>query len=151
MRSPQGCRTWKALRCDRCPFDGLPLIQKHLLTERLDCRIQSHRIINLEAIMEKGFLNAAETPYGAFRWRCPSVARWCATKLLKRGYHVDIDDNARPAPFPGLLLRIPQTSAYAFLDQRPLELGHRSDDLEHQPTRRRAQVEIFPQADQRHA
>src|SRR5712692_6229416 len=60
------------------------LFTKHLLTERLDRQIPSHRIIDLEAVMEEGFSNAAGMPCAACRRRSPSVARWCATKHRKR-------------------------------------------------------------------
>jgi hypothetical protein len=40
---------------------------------------------------------------------------------------------------------------HSLLDERPLKLGHGADDLEHQPTGGRAEVEVVPQADERNS
>jgi hypothetical protein len=48
-------------------------------------------------------------------------------------------------------LRVPQSSLYPFLNQRPLELRHGTDDLEHQPAGWGAQVQVVAEAHERHA
>jgi len=42
---------------------------------------------------------------------------------------------------------IPQPGPHALLDKRPLELGHGSDDLEHKPARRRAEIQVVAETD----
>lgn len=52
---------------------------------------------------------------------------------------------------PSLCLSVSQTGLDTLLNQRPLELRHCANDLEHQPARGRAQVQIVAQADERYA
>src|ERR1019366_3502820 len=63
------------------------------------------------------------------------------------GHPGSVNFNARPSePLP-FGASIAQSGPDALLDQRPLELCHGADDLEHQPARRRAQIKIVAEAD----
>ncbi len=51
-----------------------------------------------------------------------------------------IHNNARSPKAVAFGTGVSQASLHTFLDQRSLELGHRGDDLKHEPARRRGQV-----------
>jgi len=48
------------------------------------------------------------------------------------------------------LTRFAGSGSHPFLNECTLELSHRTDNLEHEPTGRCAQVEVVPQTDERH-
>jgi len=58
---------------------------------------------------------------------------------------------AWPAKFLAFRPCVSQTCPNPLLDERSLELGHGADDLEHQPTRRGAEIEVIAEADKRDA
>ena len=57
--------------------------------------------------------------------------------------------NSWPAKPLSLSSGIEQAGSYALLNERPLELSHRADDLKHQATRWSAKVEIVAEASKR--
>src|SRR5258708_8261256 len=63
---------------------------------------------------------------------------------------VSIDDYPRSPQLSALRLGIPEPRANALLDECSLELGHRANDLEHEPPRRGAEVKVVSQADECH-
>ena len=44
---------------------------------------------------------------------------------------------------------VSQAGLHSLLDESPFKLGHGDDDLKHQPTRGRAEVEVVPETDER--
>src|SRR5512133_446866 len=66
------------------------------------------------------------------------------------GHVVAVDYPARPAERLSPELRISQPGTYTLLNKGAFELCHCPDDLKHQPTRRRGQIQVIPQTHKSH-
>jgi hypothetical protein len=78
-------------------------------------------------------------------WR--EIARQDSPEALRTAiFCVSTSRRGRPQ-FPTFCSRVSQARLHAFLYQRSLKFCHRAYDLEHQPPRRGAQVQIVAKAD----
>src|SRR5579864_1523245 len=64
---------------------------------------------------------------------------------------IGVESSPPPADLPPFGACVAHPRPYPLLNQRTLELGHGSDDVEHQAPRGRAEVQVILQGDKRDA